>query len=84
MWKIKAGSQIKVFAPFGRVGGKSTVIENGVQLTDTLPWKAYTTKEDRLYDKEQVWDRVAVHNQRSDVPAWVKHNLELCAVMPVA
>ena len=77
MWEIKAGTAILVCAPFGKVGGKATVVSNGFEYTDTQPWKPYTTKEDKIYDKEDVWDIVAVMNNREDVPMWAKHNIEL-------
>jgi hypothetical protein len=38
-------------------------------------WKPYTTKEDKLYDKEEVWDLVAVDNGRDDIPEWARRNI---------
>lgn len=79
MWLVKAGTTIRVCAPFGRVGGASTTLstDGKTSFTDTAPWKPYITKEDKLYDTEQVWDAVAVMNEREDVPFWAKHNIEL-------
>lgn len=41
---------------------------------NTVGWVPYTTKEDKLYDKEEVWDSVAVHNGR-EMPFWALHNI---------
>jgi hypothetical protein len=38
-------------------------------------WRPYTTREDRLYDKHEVWDAVAVANDREDVPLWARRNI---------
>lgn len=38
-------------------------------------WMPYTTREDRYYDKHQVWDWVAVHNDRDDIPSWALRNI---------
>jgi hypothetical protein len=38
-------------------------------------WMPYTTKEDKLYDKHEVWDAVAVANDREDVPEWARRNI---------
>ena len=64
MFLVKAGAVIQVQVPksmthFYWGGG----------------WIPYTTKEDRLYDKEDVWDIVAVHNDREDVPEWARRNI---------
>jgi hypothetical protein len=63
MFLIKAGTVIQVEVP------KS---ENHFNW---IGWRPYTTKEDRLYDKEEVWDAVAVHNDREDIPAWAHRNI---------
>ena len=62
MFLVKAGTVIQVSPP------KSTSHFN------TVGWVPYTTKEDRLYDKEDVWDRVALHNGR-EVPMWAERNI---------
>lgn len=71
MWLIKAGTTISVYAPFGKLGGPSSA--DG--FIDTQPWKPYTTREDKIYDKHEVWDRVAVANDRDDVPQWARKNI---------
>lgn len=77
MWMIKANTTILIDAPFGRVGGPRTVpsSDGTHSLTDTAPWKAYITKEDRIYEKEQVYDYVRVHNGYNlggeSIPAWI-------------
>lgn len=55
-----------------------TVIQIEITKTNyysTVAWKPYTTKVDQLYDKEEVWDLVAVHNDRGDVPPWAERNI---------
>jgi hypothetical protein len=71
MFLVKAGTVIQIYAPFGKFGSKN---DNPVWF-DTAPWKPYTTKEDKLYDKHEVWDVVAVYNEREDVPEWAKRNI---------
>jgi hypothetical protein len=63
MFLVKAGTVIQVQAP------KSTTHWN------TVGWVPYTTKEDKLYDTHEVWDAVAVHNDREDVPMWARCNI---------
>lgn len=38
-------------------------------------WMPYTTREDKLYDKHEVWDAIAVANGREDVPEWARRNI---------
>ena len=38
-------------------------------------WRPYTTREDKVYDKHEVWDAVAVHNSRQDIPEWARRNI---------
>ncbi len=75
MFLVKAGTVIQIFAPFGKFGSKNTAVKDGFTLTDTAPWKPYTTKEDKLYDKHEVWDAVAVYNGREDIPEWARRNI---------
>lgn len=63
MFLIKAGTTIQVRAP------KSMTHFNWGG------WVSYTTKEDKVYDKEEVWDAVAVYNDREDVPEWARRNI---------
>lgn len=78
MWMIKAGTTIQIFAPFGRIASSSSSYNEKTETTytDTSPWKAYTTTEDKIYEKEQVWDTVALFNGREDVPHWARRNIE--------
>lgn len=71
MFLVKAGTVIQIHAPFGKFGHT-----NGAGgYFDTAPWKPYTTKKDKLYDKHEVWDAVAVYNEREDVPEWARRNI---------
>ena len=63
MFLVKAGTVIQISAP------KSMTHFNWGG------WIAYTTKEDKLYDTHEVWDAVAVHNERDDVPEWARRNI---------
>lgn len=65
MFLVKAGTVILVYKPI-----------TGLEAFDWAPWKPYTTKEDRVYDKEAVWDAVAVANERDDIPAWAVRNVK--------
>lgn len=38
-------------------------------------WRPYVTREDKIYEKEEVWDIVAVQNGREGIPAWARHNI---------
>ena len=64
MFLVKAGTVIQVQAPTSvnhfNWGGN---------------WVPYETKEDKIYDKEEVWDKVAVYNDREDVPEWARRNI---------
>ena len=77
MFFIKAGTQIQIYAPFGDINYKEKKVEGGLHYWhDTAPWKPYTTKEDKIYEKDEVWDLVAVMNEREDVPEWAKINIQ--------
>jgi hypothetical protein len=56
-----------------------TVIQIQVPQSETHHywscWRPYTTREDKLYDKHEVWDAVAVCNEREDVPEWARRNV---------
>lgn len=78
MWLIPANTKIEIFAPFGRVGESSSQSFSKASQTlyiDHGPWKLYITKADKIYDKEDVWDLVAVMNGRDDMPHWAEHNI---------
>lgn len=64
MFLVKAGTVIQIQAP------KSTTHFNCVG------WIPYTTKEDKIYDKEEVWDAVTVYNKSRDIPAWIARNVQ--------
>ena len=64
MFLVKAGTVIQVEIP------KSTST-----YFNWNQWRPYTTKEDKLYGKEEVWDAVAVFNERDDVPEWARRNI---------
>lgn len=63
MFLIKAGTFIQIQVP------------KSIRSFCWTGWRAYETKEDKLYDKEEVWDYVALHNGR-DIPAWAVRNIE--------
>ena len=71
MFLVKANTKLLVHAPFGRCGGKQSVVTNGYEYFDHEPWKGYVTKEDKVYEKHEVIDVVAVYNQREDVKPWM-------------
>ncbi len=63
MFLVKAGTVIQIEVPKSK---------NCFSWTG---WRPYTTLEDKLYDKDEVWDKVAVLNERGDVPAWAERNI---------
>lgn len=75
MFLIKANTTIQIYAPFGKFGAKNPSVGEGHIWCDTAPWKPYVTKEDKLYDKHEVWDAIAVFNEREDVPEWARRNI---------
>jgi hypothetical protein len=64
MFLIKAGTVIQVEIPKSERG-----------YFNWTGWRPYTTKEDKLYDKEEVWDSVALYNGR-EIPAWAVRNIQ--------
>ena len=65
MFLVKRGTIIQIEKP--KVEGS--------QFFDWSPWKPYETTADRLYEKSDVWDAVAVANDRDDVPMWARRNI---------
>jgi CRISPR/Cas system-associated endonuclease Cas3-HD len=63
MFLVKAGTAIQVQTP------------KSVTHHYWSGWMPYTTSEDKLYDKHEVWDAVAVYNGREDVPDWARRNV---------
>jgi len=57
MFLVKAGSVIQVQVP------------NSQEYFHWSAWRPYTTKEDKIYDKEEVWDIYSINNGR-DLPLW--------------
>ena len=37
-------------------------------------WRPYTTKEDKIYDKEEVLDLISLQNGR-EMPEWARRNI---------
>lgn len=62
MFLIKAGTVIQVETPKSEYWYWSG-------------WRPYTTKEDKLYEKEEVWDLAAVYNGR-EIPLWAEVNIQ--------
>lgn len=53
---------------------KGTVIQISSRFAGGPRWIPYTTKEDKVYDKHEVLDRVAFENGR-DIPEWAVRNI---------
>jgi hypothetical protein len=64
MFLVKAGTVIQVEIPKSERGHFNWV-----------GWRPYTTKEDKIYDKHEVWDAVSVHNDGWEIPAWIVRNV---------
>lgn len=68
MFLIKAGTVIEVEAPKPKT----------TQYFYWCGWRPYTTKEDKIYDKEEVFDAVTLHNAGDyNFPQWLVRNIEL-------
>ena len=65
MFLIKAGTVIQVQVP------------KESRYYHTTGWMSYTTKEDKIYEKEEVFDFIALKNGRQ-MPDWMAHNIEHC------
>lgn len=76
MFELKAGTVIQIYAPFNVPNGANGKTENGMYFFDHAPWKAHTAKNTTLYDKEDVYDAVALHNGR-EMPMWIERNVRL-------
>lgn len=63
MFLVKAGTVIQIEPP------KSDVQYNW------CVWIPYTTKEDKVYDKEEVWDAITVQNGHVEIPEWARRNI---------
>lgn len=79
MFLLPKATPILVYAPFGTVStskkpAPAYSIEGSACFYDTAPWRGFTTHADRIYDKEEVFDFVALHNRPETVPLWM-HNM---------
>lgn len=63
MFLVKAGTFIRVEVP------------KSIRNICWEKWMDYQTKEDKIYDKHEVWDAIDVHNGRKDIPEWARHNI---------
>lgn len=63
MFLVRAGAVIQIEVPRSKRG-----------YHDWIGWQPYTTKEDKLYEKEEVWDLMALENGRS-IPMWAERNI---------
>ena len=63
MFLVKAGTVIQIEAP-----------KTAASHFNWVGWRPYTTKEDKLYDTDEVWDVVAVMNAR-EIPEWAIRNI---------
>ena len=63
MFLVKAGTVIQIETP------------KSEKFWYTTGWKPWTTAQDKIYDKDEVWDAVAVANDRDDVPEWARRNI---------
>lgn len=62
MFRVKANTSIQVPVP------------PSVKWYRWGSWMPHTTKEDRFYDKHEVFDAVALQNGR-EMPLWIAHNI---------
>lgn len=62
MFLLKAGTIIQVKSPF---------------INEEYPWVPYTVLQDTILEKDQVWDAVALHNDREEIPFWATRNIEM-------
>jgi hypothetical protein len=46
-------------------------------IVEEYPWVPYTVLQDTILEKNQVWDAVALHNDREEIPFWAKRNIEM-------
>lgn len=79
MFRLPAATPILVYAPFGTVSSTAKpapahAVEGSTWFYDTAPWRSFATKADRIYDKHEVFDFVALHNRPETVPLWM-HNM---------
>lgn len=72
MFLVKANTNIQIYAPLGDPAPAGKNGDRG--WFDWNPWKPYTTKEDKLYDKHEVLDLIAVYNDR-EMPEWARRNI---------
>lgn len=63
MFLVKAGTVIQIEAPKSQ------------KFWHTTGWVPYTTKEDKLYDKHEVWDAVSCYNEQALLPMWAHRNI---------
>jgi hypothetical protein len=63
MFLVKAGTVIQIEAP------------KSLRSFNWGGWIPYATKLDKIYDSHEVWDAVAVYNEREDIPMWAKRNI---------
>ncbi len=64
MFEVKAGTTIQVYhTVFGNYDDKH------------IGWKPFVTKENKIYEKEEVFDIVALHNRPNTVPAWMRYGI---------
>jgi hypothetical protein len=70
MFLVKAKTVIQVEVPESTDPGPESV-----RSYYWIGWRPYTTKEDKIYDKHEVWDAISVHNGDLDIPAWAAHNI---------
>lgn len=78
MYKLNAGTAIKVYAPLNVVSGPNNVVEGDTVYHDWNTWKDYVAKKDTVLDKHQVYDIVALVNGREDTldwPFWITQNV---------
>lgn len=63
MFLVKAGSVIQVEVP-----------KSQGEYFNWVTGRPYITKEDKIYDKEEVWDIYTINNGR-DLPLWAHRNI---------
>jgi hypothetical protein len=63
MFLVKANTVIQVEAPKSK------------QYFYTVGWRPFTTKEDKVYEKEEVVDALRINQGYETFPDWIRQNV---------
>ena len=64
MFLVKSGTVIQIEAP-----------KSDNHFFWWSGWIPYTTKEDKIYDKHEVWDAITIRNGYENIPDWARRNI---------